>query len=494
MAVSDPEVIKTETDQEQFEAPSKKSAEDQMASAHISNPLRALSPTTPLSSLSKRERKRKDSVEKLFQSKRKGRKKPLDADIMQDLAAQETTTSKSGESKSSALIRAEEVHKNLGPEFPSFVKVMVRSHVNSCFWMGLPGDFSRAHLPDKDCKIMLEDESGESYESKYFSLKAGLSAGWRRFSVDHKLVEGDALVFQLVEPTKFKVFIIKANDMSEVDGALCLLNLDSQKNKTDGDAPMDPLETDNLAPQKSTKRKRLKSLPLTAVQKKNKKTRVRKSVPIVPGQPVDNSENDSEEVASEVLGGPNNSSGLVIQFKDIEKFENFTILVHGLAIDSELSEHIRKKYYELCCSQKAFLHENLLKGITGKLIVGVISETVNIADAIRVCKLTTTRDEFEVWDQTLKAFEQLGMSVGFLRTRLHRLESLAFDTEDALHSKKYIEARTEKDRLEDEMRILEAKLVELKEAFEKCSAEVENLKPGALRYEANFNEEANAPW
>ncbi|KAK6923025.1 B3 DNA binding domain [Dillenia turbinata] len=454
MAVSDPEVIKTETYQEQ-----------------------------------KRERKRKDSVEKLFQSKRKRMKKSLDADIMQA-----HNCLFCGESKSHALIRAEEVQKNLGPEFPSFVKVMVRSHVTSCFWMGIPGDFTRAHMPDKDCTIMLEDESGGIYQAKYFSLKAGLSAGWRKFSVDHKLVEGDAVVFQLVEPTKFKVFIIKANDLSEVDGALCLLNLDSQKNQTEGDAPMDPLGTDNLVHQKGTKRKRLKSLPSTAVQKKNKKTTVRKSLPIVPGKPVDNSENDSEEVASEVLGDPNNSSGLVIQFKDIEKFENFTILVHGLAIDSELPEHIRKKYYELCCSQKAFLHENLLKGITGKLIVGVISETVNIADAISACKLTTTRHEFEVWDRTLKAFEQLGMSVGFLRTRLHRLKCLAFDTEDALYPKKYIEARTKKDGLEDEIQILEAKLVELKEASEKCGAEVENLKHRTLRYEANFHEEANAPW
>lgn len=37
--------------------------------------------------------------------------------------------------KTSAMIRAEEVQSNLDPEFPSFVKVLVRSHVSSCFWM-----------------------------------------------------------------------------------------------------------------------------------------------------------------------------------------------------------------------------------------------------------------------------------------------------------------------------------------------------------------------
>jgi len=36
-------------------------------------------------------------------------------------------------------------------------------------------------------------------------LKTGLSAGWRGFAVKHKLANGDAVVFQLVEKTKFKV-------------------------------------------------------------------------------------------------------------------------------------------------------------------------------------------------------------------------------------------------------------------------------------------------
>ena len=39
------------------------------------------------------------------------------------------------EPKSPAMIRAEEVQSNLEPQFPSFAKSMVRSHVASCFWM-----------------------------------------------------------------------------------------------------------------------------------------------------------------------------------------------------------------------------------------------------------------------------------------------------------------------------------------------------------------------
>lgn len=40
-----------------------------------------------------------------------------------------------GQAKSSAVLRAQKVQLNLGPEFPSFVKSLVRSHVSSCFWM-----------------------------------------------------------------------------------------------------------------------------------------------------------------------------------------------------------------------------------------------------------------------------------------------------------------------------------------------------------------------
>ncbi|OIV89476.1 hypothetical protein TanjilG_20897 [Lupinus angustifolius] len=110
-----------------------------------------------------------------------------------------------GEAKSSAVIKAEEVRSSLEQEFPSFVKSLVRSHVASCFWMGLPVTFCKSHLPDKDTTITLEDESGKEYKMKYIAYKTGLSAGWRQFSAVHKLQEGDVVVFQLVEPTKFKV-------------------------------------------------------------------------------------------------------------------------------------------------------------------------------------------------------------------------------------------------------------------------------------------------
>ena len=39
------------------------------------------------------------------------------------------------EVKTPTMIRAEEIKFSLGSEFPSFAKLLVRSHVSSCFWM-----------------------------------------------------------------------------------------------------------------------------------------------------------------------------------------------------------------------------------------------------------------------------------------------------------------------------------------------------------------------
>ncbi|KAB2057952.1 hypothetical protein ES319_A11G202700v1 [Gossypium barbadense] len=389
------------------------------------------------------------------------------------------------EIKSPAMICAEEIQSNLEPEFPSFAKSLVRSHVGSCFWMGLPGMFCKTHLPRKDTTITLEDESGNQFHVKYYADKTGLSAGWRQFCSAHNLLEGDVLVFQLVEPTKFKIYIIRANDLNELDGALGLLNLDAYTKQSDADdAETGPTVS------KSTKRKRPKSLPLASVRKKNKRSGLQRLSCNV-GQPAEQSENDSEEVGSEVLEGFKRTVS-AIQFKDITSFEN--ILVDGLVIDPELSEDIRSKYYQLCCSQNAFLHENIIQGISFKFKVGIISETVNIADAIRTCKLTTSRDEFDSWDRTLKAFELLGMNVGFLRTRLHRLVNLAFESEGAAETRRYFEAKAERDQTENEIRNLEAKLTELKDASKTFGFEIESLQSKAETNEFRFEKEVKAPW
>ncbi|XP_018809956.1 B3 domain-containing protein Os01g0234100-like [Juglans regia] len=383
-----------------------------------------------------------------------------------------------------AVIRAEEIRSNLPPEYPSFVKSLVRSHVASCFWMGLPLAFCKAHLPDKDTPVILEDECGKQHELKYIAVKTGLSSGWRQFSVAHKLLEGDVLVFQLVEPTKFKVYIIRPNDLNEVDGTLGLLNLNSQT-KLSG-AGMGKATSSN------PKRKLPKCLPI-GIDDMKKKSGLPKSVPYL-RQLAEQSQNDStEEVVSEVMEDFKLSER-VLKFEDIKSFLNFRILVDGMSIDSEFPDDIRKKYYKLCCSQNAFLHDRLVKGINYKLVAGIISETVNIAYAIKASNLTTSQGEFSTWDKTLLGFEHLGMDVKFLRSRLHSIASLANESESESYTRSYLEVRTERGSIENEMRNIEVKLSELKEACYGFGAYIDNMKSKAEIYELNLQGEVTAPW
>ncbi|KAG6761419.1 hypothetical protein POTOM_034638 [Populus tomentosa] len=142
----------------------------------------------------------------------------------------------SSEARAYAIDKAEQIQSRLGADFPSFLKPMVQSHVSGCFWLvrnhwfcliiviacsdftrglefyeiaeriyqGLPVYFCKSHLPLSDEMMTLEDENGDEFQTKYLARKTGLSGGWRGFSLDHELVDGDALVFHLVSPTRFK--------------------------------------------------------------------------------------------------------------------------------------------------------------------------------------------------------------------------------------------------------------------------------------------------
>ncbi|KAF3435388.1 hypothetical protein FNV43_RR22477 [Rhamnella rubrinervis] len=330
--------------------------------------------------------------------------------------------------QSSVLEQAKEVQANLAPEFPSFVKTMLPSHVTGGFWLGLPKEFCHLHLPKRDMIIALEDESQEVYQTKYLVDKVGLSGGWRGFSMAHKLVERDVLVFHLVAPTKFKVYIIRSKCSDEVDCALGLLKLE---------ACMEKLDTkDTVACEKET-------MGLEPLPENNLEAVIS----------VDHSDNDSEGNNSEVLDGIRLSESDV-RFQEVRGLEDFNILVNGLIIDSEFSKYLKTKYYELCCSQQTFLHEGLLEGLNCKLAAGIISETINIADAIRASKITTSEANFTTWNKTLKAFETMGMNVSFLHARLGQLLNLASKSNRYREELRTLVAKATMNRLDTEIELI----------------------------------------
>ncbi|KAK8560547.1 hypothetical protein V6N13_082984 [Hibiscus sabdariffa] len=140
----------------------------------------------------------------------------------------------SDEAREEALEKAEKLESDLGPDFPVFIKSMLQSHVTGGFWLlvlakeiiwccarklgilksfsisilkGLPSHFCKTYLPKRDEVMTLIDEEGNEHPTVYLARKTGLSGGWKGFAVVHELVDGDAVVFQLVRQTAFKVIL-----------------------------------------------------------------------------------------------------------------------------------------------------------------------------------------------------------------------------------------------------------------------------------------------
>ncbi|XP_074317886.1 B3 domain-containing protein Os01g0234100-like [Silene latifolia] len=358
------------------------------------------------------------------------------------------------DSPSSAMKRAEEVRKNLPTEYPSFVKMMLPSHVSRVFWLHLPSRFTEDHLPICDSNIELIDEAGMKFECKYLVHKSGLSGGWRGFSLDHKLREGDVVIFQLIAVTTFKVYIVRNDGQDEFQVALGLLTLDDCKGHEVSEKRDDRAQMvfDSESPSTS-----------------------------------------SDNIECEVLDGICFSDSAV-NFEAIKSFENFRIIVDGLVLDSKFSDANRKKYYELCCSQKSFLHEQLLKGLNCNLVIGIIMETITIADAIKDCASSMSIEDLPIWEQTLKMWEQtlkgselLGMKVGFLRAKLNLMLGNMGDglqkciDEQACAAKKMVG--------------LESKLTKLKSMMEKINFEIEaEVAATATKFQSKLKEIANSPW
>ncbi|KAG9135069.1 hypothetical protein Leryth_011564 [Lithospermum erythrorhizon] len=138
------------------------------------------------------------------------------------------------EAKFSVIERAYRVLRSLTNEFPYFQKCMLASNVCHSFWMIFPTGFCK-FLPNCDSTVTLVDESGVECETTYLFDRRGLSAGWRRFSISHKLLKGDILVFQLIDHCKFKVRIVRVYDVDVLDAASCLMHMVASSGTTYSD-------------------------------------------------------------------------------------------------------------------------------------------------------------------------------------------------------------------------------------------------------------------
>jgi hypothetical protein len=202
---------------------------------------------------------------------------------------------------------------------------------------------------------------------------------------------------------------------------------------------------------------------------------------------------DDDNVAfSEAIDGLRISDS-DMDFGDVTSFSNFNIVVDSLVIDCKFHDHLRKTYYDLCCSQNSFLHKNLLKQLNLTLVVGVITETISIAEGIRACKGHC--EDLLIWKKTLESLELLGMNVAFLLKRVNDLLGLtAESSRDLSECQKYRELKSERARAREKVEALELMLSNVKGVLQKMDAEMEEMESSVKRSRLTLQQLAAAPW
>ncbi|RCV44227.1 hypothetical protein SETIT_9G356700v2 [Setaria italica] len=106
-----------------------------------------------------------------------------------------------------AKAKAKELEGELRADYPTFLKT-VSKYYATAFSLSLPPHFCREHLPEHGKVITLVDEEDDEFDVQYYkgpNDRGYCITSWRGFATDHKLDDGDCLVFQLIQQRKFKV-------------------------------------------------------------------------------------------------------------------------------------------------------------------------------------------------------------------------------------------------------------------------------------------------
>ncbi|KMS95979.1 hypothetical protein BVRB_003390 isoform B [Beta vulgaris subsp. vulgaris] len=331
---------------------------------------------------------------------------------------------------------------------------------------GLPVPFCKMYLPQNDTYFILENQYGKKYRVKYLARKTALSGGWRGFSIAEELSQGDVLVFHLIQPTKFKVYVLRS-DLTENDKPRVIQNLPAE-------VVQRGLEVGTLEPSIETHRPSSISEDdsLAEMSKSNRKNPSQKDVS------KSNSGTPKHVLYPDAVGDGG-----------IASFDEFVILLEDLLKkEYDLPHNLKHSYYKLCCRNE-FLHIHLLEGINPFLIAGIIIETVNVALAMKSCELHTSKNEFSIWDEKLKSLKILGMEVGFLVSHLDNLQRVAYDPEATRNRQQYLELCSEHAISEREINNVEAKLSELIGVFDKRADEIKKLKSEIKNHKSKFLEQ-----
>jgi hypothetical protein len=167
-------------------------------------------------------------------------------------------------------------------------------------------------------------------------------------------------------------------------------------------------------------------------------------------------------------------------------FRDFHIVVDGMAIDCKLPERQRRAYCDLCRSQSlSSLHQHLISRLNTALVVGVIADTVDIAERVRGRGVSALREDLVAWKTTLQSFQHLGMDVAFIIRRLDALIA-AVSSRDLAECDKYRDLKLRQARAGERVKDdLELQLACAKDSLRKASARKSDM---------TLLELAAAPW
>ncbi|VAH27785.1 unnamed protein product [Triticum turgidum subsp. durum] len=107
------------------------------------------------------------------------------------------------EARDYAFTKAKELNNLLSSAHPSFIKPMTHSYATGSL-LTIPRQFKKSYLPRFDEMIFLVDEEDGEFPMPYIAQHGAIGTGWKMFAIGHNLADGDCLVFQQVQRTKFK--------------------------------------------------------------------------------------------------------------------------------------------------------------------------------------------------------------------------------------------------------------------------------------------------
>ncbi|KAL8097217.1 hypothetical protein AgCh_030366 [Apium graveolens] len=212
-------------------------------------------------------------------------------------------------------------------QLPSTVTVVMRrGFVDGRYLLGLPRSFCESHLPDYDDKVVLVCEDNREYITEFSASKCALGGhGWKELAGAKNLVHGDAIVLEKIMPLKLKVCIRKGPSSlptslpAHHEGSSAYPGVLQEPSK-DIESGSRPNVVDKTA----------SSHQLATC------------------------DNPSLQANNTRIVCPTNSG------TNFFAYSNFKRDLCASDIFMKLEEETVIKYFELCCSQKIYLHSNLV--------------------------------------------------------------------------------------------------------------------------------------